>query len=61
LYFGKKGQTAIFGLPGNPAAALTCFYVYVYPLLNKYQGVEEAHLLTIFLPLVTDYTVVWWR
>jgi len=58
LYFGKKGQTAIFGLPGNPAAALTCFYVYVYPLLNKYQGVEEAHLLTIFLPLVTDYTVV---
>ena len=58
LYFGKKEETAIFGLPGNPAAALTCFYVYVYPLLKKYQGAEEAHLLTILLPLLTDYTVV---
>ncbi|WP_047418314.1 gephyrin-like molybdotransferase Glp [Cellulophaga sp. Hel_I_12] len=58
MYFGKKEHTAIFGLPGNPAAALTCFYVYVYPLLKKYQGAEDAHLLTILLPLLNDYTVI---
>lgn len=28
LYFGIKGNTIVFGLPGNPAAALTSFYIY---------------------------------
>lgn len=38
IYFGKKGEKYIFGLPGNPASVLTCFYEYVYPaiaLLSK--------------------------
>lgn len=35
LFFGKKDETVIFALPGNPAAALTCFYVYVYIVLRK--------------------------
>ena len=38
LFFGKKGFTSIFALPGNPAAALCCFYVYVWPALNKISG-----------------------
>ena len=38
LYFGSKGATSIFGLPGNPAAALSCFYVYVLPALRKMSG-----------------------
>ncbi|HQS04385.1 MAG TPA: molybdopterin molybdotransferase MoeA, partial [Daejeonella sp.] len=29
IYFGKKGDKYIFGLPGNPASVLTCFYEYV--------------------------------
>lgn len=29
LYFGKRGHTLFFGLPGNPASVLTCFYEYV--------------------------------
>lgn len=29
LYFGSLDQTYIFALPGNPAAALTSFYIYV--------------------------------
>jgi molybdopterin molybdotransferase len=28
LYFGIKENTIVFGLPGNPAAALTSFYIY---------------------------------
>ncbi|TCI85022.1 molybdopterin molybdotransferase MoeA [Tenacibaculum sp. M341] len=35
LFYGKKGETHIFGLPGNPAAALSCFYLYVYMVLQK--------------------------
>ena len=38
LFFGKKEQTIVFALPGNPAAALTCFYVYVYIALQKMMG-----------------------
>lgn len=34
IYFGKKGKKYIFGLPGNPASVLTCFYEYVYPALG---------------------------
>ncbi|MDO6820907.1 gephyrin-like molybdotransferase Glp [Zobellia sp. 1_MG-2023] len=57
LFFGKKEGTSIFGLPGNPAAALSCFYIYVYPLLKKYEGAKHMNLPTIFLPLLSDYTV----
>ena len=35
LFFGKKEDKLIFALPGNPAAALTCFYIYVYMVLQK--------------------------
>jgi molybdopterin molybdotransferase len=35
FYFGKKDQKYIFGLPGNPASVLTCFYEYVLPALGK--------------------------
>ena len=35
LYFGTKDKKLIFGLPGNPASVLTCFYEYVLPALEK--------------------------
>ncbi|WP_298342942.1 molybdopterin molybdotransferase MoeA [uncultured Algibacter sp.] len=35
LFYGKKEDTQIFALPGNPAAALSCFYVYVYIALQQ--------------------------
>jgi len=34
LYFGKKNKKAVFGLPGNPGATLTCFYIYVLKYLS---------------------------
>ena len=40
LYFGKVGSKAIFGLPGNPGSALTCFYIYVLRYLSIYRNVE---------------------
>ncbi len=38
LYFGRKGEKFIFALPGNPASSLSCFYIYVLPLLYKLSG-----------------------
>ena len=35
LYFGKKENKLVFGLPGNPSSVLTCFYQYVIPSLEK--------------------------
>jgi len=34
LFFGKKKNKYIFGLPGNPASVLNCFYEYVYPAIG---------------------------
>ncbi|RLD27732.1 MAG: molybdopterin molybdenumtransferase MoeA [Bacteroidetes bacterium] len=38
LFFGKKKDTIVFALPGNPAAALSCFYIYVISALQKMAG-----------------------
>ncbi|MCW3090320.1 MAG: molybdopterin molybdochelatase [Ferruginibacter sp.] len=35
LYFGKKDNKLVFGLPGNPSSVLTCFYEYVLPALQQ--------------------------
>lgn len=44
LFFGKKETTSIFALPGNPAAALSSFYIYVYIALQKMMGIESIEL-----------------
>ena len=41
IYFGKKGDRYIFGLPGNPASVLTCFYEYVYPAIELLSNREK--------------------
>ena len=45
LFFGKKENTIIFALPGNPASALSCFYVYVQTALQRLSGNEDFELL----------------
>lgn len=44
LFFGKKGEKAVFALPGNPASTLSCFYVYVKRHLERVQGIEVKDL-----------------
>ena len=57
LYFGRKDDTFVFALPGNPASSLTCFYVYVLPLLQKMSGSKETGLMRVNVPLAHDYTM----
>ena len=56
LWFGKKGKKTIFALPGNPASSLTCFYIYVLPVIRKAMGFEEISLKRKEAILVEDFT-----
>lgn len=38
MLFGTKGNQLVFGLPGNPASVLTCYYQYVLPALRLLSG-----------------------
>jgi molybdopterin molybdotransferase len=50
IYFGKKETKLVFGLPGNPASVLTCFYQYVITALEKLSR-RKLILKTIRAPL----------
>lgn len=55
LFFGKKKNTIIFALPGNPAAVLTSFYMYVLPSLQKLIGRKEGFLTQKQVPMNQDF------
>jgi len=41
--FGRRGDLAIFGLPGNPVSTLVGFELFVRPALLAMQGASEIH------------------
>jgi len=41
--FGKRGETLIFSLPGNPVSSAFCTYFYVQPALRKMAGYSIFH------------------
>jgi molybdopterin molybdotransferase len=47
MYLGKRGNKLVFGLPGNPSAALTCFYMYVLPAIQYAMGHAQVGLAEI--------------
>ncbi len=53
IFFGTKDGKAIFGLPGNPAASLVCYYEYVLPVLRKFMGKDDLFLPLLNLPLAS--------
>jgi molybdopterin molybdotransferase len=52
MYYGKKGDKRVFGLPGNPASSLVCFYNFVYPAIRKGMGYTGFKLKEKQLSLV---------
>jgi len=54
LFFGKYKECLIFGLPGNPAAALSCFYEYVVMAIKIMQGFSGIFLKKVNLAISTD-------
>lgn len=47
LFFGKINDKLVFALPGNPGAALTCFYTYVHLALQRLSGNIDYKATTI--------------
>ncbi len=39
----RRGNQAIFGLPGHVASAMVVFYLFVRPLLRLFMGLETGH------------------
>lgn len=54
LFFGKKENKLVFGLPGNPASVLTCFYEYVLIALEQLSR-RKLVLQTIRAPLANTF------
>lgn len=55
LYFGMKNKKVIFGLPGNPASVMVCFYEYVLPALYRFMGYPKPFALEMRLPVTGSY------
>ena len=55
LLFGKKEQKLVFALPGNPASALSCFYVYVLLALRLWEGDKQASTRFQFAKIESNY------
>lgn len=57
LFAGKVNEKMIFALPGNPAACLTCFYVYVLPTLQMISGASARFDATKRIGITDNLTV----
>lgn len=57
LLVGKLNDKLIFALPGNPAASLTCYCIYVLPTLQKMSGIKASYETTIQKNLTQDYAI----
>jgi molybdopterin molybdotransferase len=42
LWFGRRGRTLVFGLPGNPLSTVACFLLFAGPALRRLQGEADA-------------------
>jgi molybdopterin molybdotransferase len=55
VFFGTRGPTLVFGLPGNPVSALVCFELFVRPALRRLQGHADPGPLLIKATLAEDF------
>jgi molybdopterin molybdotransferase len=55
LWFGKKGKTLVFGLPGNPVSGQVCFKLFVEPMLKKMMGMNSPQHSLMHLPLIENF------
>src|SRR5262245_2834268 len=56
LLFGTRGETLVFGLPGNPVSSFVGFELFVRPALRKMGGEEIAGPTFVPVPLAENLT-----
>jgi len=55
VFFGTRGQTLVFGLPGNPVSSLVCFELFVRPALRRLLGHADAGPRVVPAALLGDF------
>lgn len=61
MWFGSKGEKAVFALPGNPVSTFACLHRYFIPWYKQYLGLSSAPISVIlssdvvFAPALTYY------
>jgi molybdopterin molybdotransferase len=55
VFFGTKGQTLVFGLPGNPVSVLACFELFVRPAVRRLRGQADAGPRLVRAVLTADF------
>ncbi len=54
--FGRGGECAVFGLPGNPVSAFVTFLQFVRPAILKMMGAADLDLPEVPAKLIADLT-----
>jgi molybdopterin molybdotransferase len=54
FYFGTRGESLVFGLPGNPVSSFCCFELFVRPAIRKLAGRSDPGPNWRHLPLAED-------
>jgi molybdopterin molybdotransferase len=54
LAFGRIGNAAFFGLPGNPVAVMVTFYLLVLPALEKMLGINNKPIVPLLRARTLD-------
>src|SRR6202011_5741434 len=55
VFFGTRGATLVFGLPGNPVSAFVCFELFVRPAIRVLRGLPDAGTALPVVPLAVDH------
>ena len=46
LWFGRRGDTLVFGLPGNPLSSIVGFLAFIEPALRRLHGERDPAMRT---------------
>ncbi len=55
LFFGTRGATLVFGLPGNPVSSFVCFELFIRPALRSLSGHADPAPAVCDLPIAADF------
>jgi molybdopterin molybdotransferase len=55
LFFGTRGETLVFGLPGNPVSSFVGFELFVRPALRRLRGLSAEFPAVVSLPLAEEF------
>jgi molybdopterin molybdotransferase len=56
VFFGTRGHTLVFGLPGNPVSSLVCFELFVRPALRVLAGHADRGSDVVDAVVQKDFT-----